>query len=224
MELEAYYVVETICRRQSFPEYYVILDGFADALEGNELYNANRPEHVPAGARFREHKSVMKELGIGADRGDSLLKEKRQTARNHSELDMDASVNYLRTIAIHKKDPTILHTLSLPFKEGHQKISRKGTSAQRTEIHVELKHLKGEFGTIVIIGTHVRNGGPYLINICKGEPVSEESWYNPGGHYTSCGKIILRGLEPANRYYVRLRTDGPEGPGPWSQVASIIVL
>jgi hypothetical protein len=219
--LDAYYVVESVLRKQSFPEYYQTLDVFADALDGNELYNANRPDHVPVGARFREHKTIMKDLGIGAERGDSLLKEQRQAARNLAELDMDASICYLRTIAINKKDPTILHALNLPLKE--QKVSRRGVS-QQIEIHLELKHPKGAPGTIVINGNHVRNGGPYLVNLCKGDPASEESWYNPGGHYSSCGKIVIKNLESANRYYVRMRTDGPEGPGQWSQPASIVVL
>lgn len=220
--LDEYYTVESILRKQSFPEYYQTLDAFADALDANELYNANRPDHIPAGERFREHKAIMKELGVGADRGDSLLKEQRQAAREQAELDMDASICYQRTIAINRKDPTILQTLRLPLKDNQPKSSRRGSP--HTEIHLEVKHLKGEPGAIVIVGSHLRNGGPYLINLCKGEPVSEENWYNPGGHYKSCGKIIIRNLESANRYYIRMRTDGPEGPGQWSQPVSIVVL
>jgi hypothetical protein len=221
--LDAYYIVESLLRKQSFAEYYQTLDVFADALDRNELYNANRPAHIPPGSKFREHKAIMKELGIGADRGDALLKEQRQAARELAELDMDAAICYQRTIAINRKDPTILQTLQLPLKENQPKSSRRG-SPQHTEIHLEVKHLKGEPGAIVIVGSHVRNGGPYLINLCKGEPTSEEDWYNPGGHYNSCGKIIIRNLESANRYYVRMRTDGPEGPGQWSQPVSIVVL
>lgn len=224
MAVEEYDVVETLFRKQNFPEYYMTLSGLADGLEANELYNANRPGHVPAGARFREHVSTMKDLGAGADRGDFLLKEQRQAVRELSEIDMDASVSYMRTIAIDKRDPTILHTLGLPLKANHQKSFRRGVSAQATEIHLELKHLKGESGVIIVMGSHVRNGGPYLINLCKGEPISEESWYNPGGHHNSCRRIVLRGLEPANKYYVRMRTDRPDGPGHWSQPVSIIVL
>jgi hypothetical protein len=224
MELEEYDVVETLFRKQNFPEYYMTLYGLADGLEVNEVYNANRPAHIPPGTRFREHVATMKDLGVGADRGDSLLKEQRQAARNLSELDMDASVSYMRTIAIFRKDPTVLHTLGLPLKDNHQKISRRTMAPQAVEIHLELRHVKGEIGAIHIMGNHIRNGGPYLINLCKGEPVSEESWYNPGGHYNSCRGIIIRNLEPANKYSVRMRTDRPEGPGNWSHPVSIIVL
>jgi len=222
MGMEEYDVVETLFRKQTFHEYYFTLYGMADGLDANEIYNADRPSHIPAGARFREHVTTMKELGVGADRGDSLLKDQRQAVRELSEIDMDASVSYLRTIAIHRRDPSILRTLCLPAKVNHQK-SRK-TPMHTMEIHLELGYPKGEHGAIVIMGNHYRNGGPYLINLCKGEPISEESWYNPGGHHNSCRRIVMRGLEPANRYYVRMRTDRPEGPGNWSQVASIIVL
>jgi hypothetical protein len=222
--LDDYHVVETIFRRQSFSTYYATLHEFADALDANELYNANRPNSVPAGEKFREHVTSMKELGLGAERGDSLLKAKRQAVRDLSEMDMDASVGYLRILAIERKDPSLLRVLGLPLKDNHQKSARKLPAPQAVEIHLSVKHLKGDSGAIIIEGSHVRNGGPYLINLCKGEPTSEEDWYNPGGHYQSCSKIIIKGLEPANRYYIRMRTDGPDGPGPWSQFVSIIVL
>jgi hypothetical protein len=222
--LDEYYAVETNFRKQSFPDYYTILYGFADALDSNEHFNVQKPGCVPDGPKFRQHVTTMKELGIGADRGDSLLKDQRQTVRDLSELDMDASMSFMRILAIEKKDPSMLHTMGLPLKENHQKNSRRTLSPQMVEIRVTLKHLKGVSGAIVIEGNHVRNGGPYLINLCKGEVVSESAWYNPGGHYKTCSRITIKNLEPANRYYVRMRNDGPDGPGPWSQAVSIIVL
>jgi hypothetical protein len=222
--LEDYHSVETIFRRQGFHEYYLTLHDFADALDANELYNTNRPASVPAGEKFRGHVAAMKELGVGADRGDSLLKGQRQAVRDLSEIDMDAAVSYLRILAIDQKDPAVLHASGLPLKDNPQKAARKVQSPQLAEIHLTVKHLKGESGGIVVEGIHVRNGGPYTINLCKGEPVSEESWYNPGGHYKSCSRTVFKNLEPANRYYIRMRNDGPTGPGPWSQAVSIIVL
>lgn len=222
--LEEYHSVETIFRKQSFHEYYLTLHEFADALDANELYNTNRPGSVPAGEKFRGHVVSMKELGVGADRGDSLLKGQRQAVRDLSEIDMEASVSYLRILAIEKKDPTVLHAIGLPLKDHHQKVNRRPLSPDAIEIHLTVKYLKGESGAIVVEASHVRNGGPYMINLCKGEPISEESWYNPGGHYKTCSRIVFRNLEPANRYYVRMRNDGPTGPGPWSQVVSIIVI
>lgn len=222
--LDEYHAVESIFRKQSFPEYYLTLHDFSYALDGHELYNTNRPSAVPGGDRFREYVISMKELGVGADRGDILLKGQRQAVRNLSEIDMDAAISYLRILAIDKKDPTVLHTLGLPFKDSQHKVTRRFSSAQEIEIRLALKHIRGESGAIAIEGTHARNGGPYMINLCKGELTSEQSWYNPGGHYKTCRRIVLKNLEPANRYYVRMRTDGPTGPGSWSQAVSIIVL
>ena len=221
---DEYHVVEDIFRKQSFPEYYLILHDFSNVLDGHEFYNTNRPSAVPGGDRFRGHVASMKELGIGADRGDILLKVQRQAVRNLSEIDMDAAISYLRILAIDRKDPTVLHTLGLPFKDSQHKVPRRLPSPQELEIRLAVKHFKGESGVIVVEGTHVRNGGPYMINLCKGEPTSEESWYNPGGHYKTCSRIVLKNLEPANRYYIRMRIDGPTGPGSWSHPVSIIVL
>ena len=46
-----------------------------------------------------EQVTTMKDLGTGADRGGSLLKEQRQAVPDLSEIHMDASVSYLRTVA-----------------------------------------------------------------------------------------------------------------------------
>lgn len=211
-------------RKQTFPEYYNTLDGFSEALDANEDYNNGRPGHVPIGNTFRGHKTTMKELGVGADRGDTFLIDQRQSVRDLSELDVDSSVSYMKTIAIHKKEPTMLYNLSLPLKDFHQKTYRKGPLPQSVDIHVDLKHLKGVTGGIVVMGKHVRNGGPYLLHLCKGRPLSEDSWYNPGGHHNSCRRIELRDLEPANEYWVRMMVDRPDGQGKWSQPVSIIVL
>lgn len=224
MALEEYDVVQTTFRKLTYPEYYVTLHDFADGLDANAYYNTNRPGHLPPGSKFRDHVAAMKEFGVGAERGDILLKEKRQAVRDDSELDMESAMSYMKSIAIGMRDPTILRTLSLPSKENHQKSSHKSVSPNAVEIHLELRRVKGKSGYIVVLGSHVRGGGPYLINICKGEPVSEESWYNPGGHYKNCRRIVLEGLEPGVRYYVRMRSDGPEGPGAWSHPVSIIVL
>src|SRR5690242_8814387 len=88
--VEKYYKVETIFRKQTYPEYYLTLDSFADSLDANEVFNIGRPECVPGGPKFRQHVATMKELGVGADRGDSLLRDQRQAVRDLSELDMDA--------------------------------------------------------------------------------------------------------------------------------------
>lgn len=225
MEAEKYNIVDIpAIRKMAFPEYYSTLDGFATGLNANDAYNAGRPAFVPGGDTFTQHLTVMKELGVGAERGDSLLKEQRLNERYRADLNMDASISYMKIIAIHKQDPSILYTLGLPFKDTFRNnTARKSVIPEAVPIEAEAKNLKGESGGIVISCIHVRNGGPYLVNLCQGKPQSEESWYNPGGHYSSCKEIALRGLQRANEYYARVRTDGPNGPGPWSNVVSIVI-
>ena len=40
------------------------------------------------------------------------------------------------------------------------KAARRSLSPQAVEIHLELKHIKGEVGVILIEGSHIRGGGP----------------------------------------------------------------
>lgn len=223
---DKYNIVDTpAIRKMEFPEYYQTVEGFSSVLNASEIYNANRPAVVPGGDTYRQHLTVMKDLGIGADRGDSLMKEQRQNERNRTDLNMDASISYMKILAINKQNPSILYTMGLPVIDTVRKnTSHKYILPEAIPIHAEVKHLKGENGSIVVQCTHVRSGGPYLVNLCQGKPESEGSWYNPGGHYKSCKEIVLRGLLRASELYIRVRTDGPNGPGPWSNVVSIIVL
>ena len=149
-----------------FPEYYLTVDGLASALDANGAYNDNRPDSVPGGDMYRQHLTTMKDLGVGADRGDSLLKEQRQNERNLTDLKIDSSISYMKILAIHKQDPSILYTMGLPLKDLlRNSNARKPILPEAIPIEVEAKNLKGESGGIVLQCTHVRNGGPYLINL-----------------------------------------------------------
>ena len=222
--LEQYDILDTNVRKQTHAEFNVTLHTFADSLESHPFFKDNWEPYVPGSSHFRDHATRLKELGIGADRGDCVLKAERDAARGLAELHIDIAVKYMVVRAVDKNDPTILHGAGLPLKSKPQKSSSRSVSSAPVPITLTAKHQKGKSGSVIIEGKHVRKGGPYLLQICKGEPVSEEYWYSPGGDYKNCGKIVLSNLEPANRYYFRMRTDGPEGPGPWSQAVSLIIL
>jgi hypothetical protein len=221
--IEEYDILDANLRKQSHAVFNSTLLGFAEALEVHFFWKENWVDWVAGAAQFRGHAAFLKEVGAAADRGDSAKKAEREAGRSMAQLHIDTAVKYMVVRAVHKQDPTLLHNVALPFKSRPHKSAMRVYGAT-APIHLGVKHVKGKSGHILITGRHVRNGGPYLLQICKGEPTSEESWYSPGGHYISCSKIVVQGLEPANRYFFRMRTDGPDGPGPWCQPVSIIVL
>lgn len=221
--IEDYDILESNLRKQSHPQFNSYLLGLAEALEVHDYWKGNWFDWVPGAAEFRAHAAFLKEVGIAADRGDSAKKAEREARRSLAQLHIDAAVKYMVVRAVNKQDPALLHNMALPLKTKPHKTSGR-VSGSVVEIQLRAKHVKGKSGAVTILGQHMRNGGPYLLQMCKGEPTSDESWYSPGGHYTSCSKILVQGLEPANRYFFRIRTDGPDGPGPWCQPVSIIVL
>lgn len=222
--LQEYDILDSNMRRQSHPEFNLTLLTIADALEKHQFFRDNWESYVPGSQQFRAHAARLKELGIGADRGDRGMKAERDAERALAELHIDAASKYMVVRAVEKKDPAILLGLGIPLKTKRPRSYSKNVSPASVQITLTVKHLKGQIGAAVIEGKHMRNGGPYLLQICKGEPVSDEKWYSPGGHHNSCARIILNNLEPANRYYFRMRTDRPEGTGPWSQPVSLIIL
>ena len=223
--IDDYDILDPNVRKQSYLELNVTLLSIADCLERHEFFKVNWETYVPGPPHFRGLATEIHDLGVGADRGDSVMKAKREEARDRAELSIDVATKYMVVRAVEQKNPGLLQETGVPYKvkKAKSKNKSKGSGASVT-ITLTAVHLKGVSGGVILKGKHLRSGGPYMLQICKGEPVSEESWYSPGGDYSSCNKIILKNLDPANRYYFRIRTDGPEGPGPWSQVVSLIVL
>ena len=222
--IEEYDILEINLRRQSHAEFNATLLGFAESLEAHTFWKDNWAEWVAGAPEFKAHVACLKEVGVAADRGDSAKKAERQSERGLAQLHLDTAVKYMVVRAVHKKDPTLLHNVALPYKAKAPRRAGRTVAGSKVPIYLTVTYVKGKSGAVVIAGHHVRNGGPYLLQICKGEPTSEESWYSPGGRYISCSKIILQDLEPANRYFFRMRTDGPEGPGPWCHPVNIIVI
>jgi len=227
--VEDYEILEPNMRKLTHTDFYLMLLNVADCCETHHFFKDNWQMFVPGPAQFRAHAAKSKELNVGAERGDREMKAQRDEHRELAQLDIDVAVKYMVIRAVEQRDPTLLHGTGIPLKEiKRPRISAKALLEYSLPIALTVGYRKNpvgfDSGVAVLKGKHVRRGGPYLLQICKGEPVSEESWYSPGGHYKSCREIVLTNLEPANKYCFRIRTDGPEGPGPWSQVVSLIIL
>ena len=222
--IDEYDILEPNLRKQTYPELHVTLLGMADALERHPFFKDNWAPYVPGPSNLRAHAYELKELGVGADRGDRGMKADRDLARGRAELSFDVAIKYMVIRAVEQKNPSLLLNAGAPLKVKPAKSASRATHAASVQITLIARHIRGQSGVALLEGKHIRQGGPYQLQICKGEPVSDESWHYRGGHYKSCGKIVVKELEPANWYYFRIRTDGPEGPGPWSQVASLIIL
>ncbi|GFO68098.1 hypothetical protein GMLC_16770 [Geomonas limicola] len=225
---EQYDIFDPNLRRLTYPELHMVLTTASDALEVHSFFRDNWESYVPNYLILRNHLVKLKEFGVGADRGDRDMKAQRDQVRARAELDILLIINYVVMRAIEKQDPSLLQNTGLPLKE--LKTARSSYRIAPTSVPVVLtaKHKKTrlgvESGTAILAGKHVKMGGPYHLQICKGHPASEESWCTPGGHYRECGNIILNNLESANEYFFRIRSDGPDGPGPWSQVVSLVIV
>lgn len=220
---DLYDILDPNVRRLTYPQLNVTLLTIADCLERHPYFKDNWARYVAGSPEFRGHAAELAELTPAAERGDIDKKKARVEARQRAELSIYAAAGYAVVRAIDQKDPTLLHGIGIPLKMKKGK-SGKAVSPASVQIVLTANHQGKETGVAVLKGTHVRGGGPYHLQFCKGEPASEQSWANSDGHYKSCSRIVLKNLESANRYYFRIRTDGPEGIGPWSQSVSLVIL
>lgn len=221
---DMYKILDPNVRKQTYPQLNITLLTIADCLERHHFFKDNWEHYVPGPSNFRGHASELAELSPAAERGDSDVKAAREEARLRAELSIHVAADYMVIRAVEQKNPALLHDTGIPLKVKPTNKNGKAVSAASVQIILTVSHLGKEPGVALLKGKHIRNGGPYHLQFCKGEPVSEQSWINSDGHYKTCGRIVLRNLESANRYYFRIRSDGPDGPGPWSQAVCLVIL
>ena len=63
----------------------------------------------------------------------------------------------------------------------------------------------------------------YEVAINTGDPSVEASWIYEGTH-KNANRILLEGLTPTQRVWVRMRGIGTNGPGAWTDPAGTVVL
>jgi hypothetical protein len=84
---------------------------------------------------------------------------------------------------------------------------------------ITLRH--GELsGVLLARASSLRGAGSYETQYCTGDPSVPANWQK-GPTTTGCRRIELEDLTPGQLYYVRIRGIGSNGPGAWSDVASL---
>jgi hypothetical protein len=78
-------------------------------------------------------------------------------------------------------------------------------------------------GVIFAKASPVNGAGSYETQRCTGDPAVEANWTN-SLITTAALRIELTGLTPGQLYYVRCRAIGGNGPGAWSDVASLMAV
>ena len=203
----------------SNPDFIIYLGGIADSLE-NHLGYQNLPEDVPNAGKFRDVAGRLTEAVKAAQYGDSQRKAERDAIRVEGEEASVALAHWAVIRYLAKKDLSLLANLGIaPKKQVAKSPNKASVTAPQN-----LKATHGKLpGSVVLKSARVAGCASLEVQFCQGDPMQEESW-SAGQHYPHCSHMEVKGLEPGKMYYFRVRCLGNDGHGPWSAIASLMVI
>ena len=116
-----------------------------------------------------------------------------------------------------------LHTSGLPLAERRTRASKASQVPVAVLTGLEATNLDDPGGAMLNADS-LDGAFGYNFQFTKLDPSVEENWVDdaPAPH-KGCKKIVIRGLEPLNRYSFRGRGIGDGEPGPWCKPVTISV-
>lgn len=190
---------------------------FADRWERHAACQG-APDCVPRPSLFRElADQLSKALADEVDNKemDDLITELREKGRRA----MIFAGQFTVMFSDHHRDPNLLNGLGLDIKtRTYHKADHAALPPVVSKFTVE--DLR-ESGAILVKVSGRPRIGSVEVQVTEGSPLDESSWKRVGNFYES--RFEVKGLEPVRKYYVRTRFDAPAGPGPWSQILTIVV-
>jgi len=124
---------------------------------------------------------------------------------------------YLESVARAAGDPSILDYT------GYDRASEPEPIPQPPAAP-ELKLQQGPLsGLLVANATRPKGAAIFETQRCTSDPSVEANW-NSTVQTTGCRRIELAGCTPGQLYFVRTRARGRGGPGPWSDIANLMVI
>jgi len=205
--------------KMSFDELIPWLLSTAILQEAHHFHGANWPDWVPGAGKFREHADILSRSVKAAGNRDREMVRARDQAHAEALLSINLNANYIVMRALHEKNESLCQNVGYVLRT---KTKRHfGTSVRNTPLPLTLKN-GPDPGTVIVRFEKDHAAGSYQLQICKGEPVGEESWGDQG-IYKSC-RIVVGNLERANWYYFRVRSHGDNQTSPWSPTVGIIVV
>lgn len=217
--IEDYQVIDTRTSHLSIPEMVTTFTTTGEALNSHSFFGltGNWPDWLAGGTRYLGFANTMRGLNAEYRAGNKTKKSELEMARIHAAFSFQLGGQYVIMRAYELRDPSLLLN-TFPLKTTAIKVIPDVYA-----VAILLSAKNGGHREAILKGHHVPKGGPYQLQICKGTPMSEDSWITLPEAYPTCGRIVVPNLDPVSQYFFRIRHNGPKGPGEWSQPVSLII-
>ena len=194
----------------------------ATLQEAHPFHSTNWPDWVPGAKKLREHAESLSVAVKAAENKDKEKTRERDQMHADTLLDITLNASYIVMRWHHEKDESLLHNVGHQLKEKTATKKSSGhTSVKSTPLVLWVKN-GPDISSVSVRFEKDPAAGSYQLQICKGEPIGEESWGDYCFH-KSC-RAIVRNLDRASWYYFRVRSHGNNETSPWSAPVGIIVV
>jgi len=180
-------------------------------------FKEDAPACVPGPAHYME---LADDMTLVLEGGlDGKQKEADALAiREKGVRFMTFSTQYIVMFSHHHNDPTMLTTLGMELKSRTHKKAPQSAVPPRPELSVKDD---SESGTVSVTVNNRPRKGSIELQVTEGSPYDEASYRRVGNFY-EC-RFKAKGLEPVKKCHFRCRFDAPAGPGPWSEIVTVVV-
>lgn len=195
---------------------------FADKIESHAAYRGPPPDWVPGAGRIRGDADQLSVL-VAAVAEDKQREPERAACRLRGSRDMTFATQWIVMFADHHNDPSLLENLGLELKQrSYTHRTDASTRLPGRPGKLSVKNIERKSGSIAVIVSKWQGKGSVELWYCDTDPKDEAAWRKLKTSY-DC-RFHQDGLEPVKKYHFKARYDSPAGPGPWSDVVTLVVI
>lgn len=206
----------------SINDFIVETHHVADKLESHPILKEETvPEYFSPPPKLRGMADQLGQVRDAAAGGDRDQKAAKQKLRESLQLALSMNAQHITMISLYRNDPSLLLNTGYQQKQKSSSSSKAAVDLLDASPEVALRHGITS-GTVRVTLKRLKPTATIELQMTDQDPNHEASWISKGIYTKS--RIEFKGLEPARRYYVRARYLDGGASGPWSAVASIIVL
>lgn len=195
------------------------LENMADRMEEHPAFkDQTLSPCVPGPVKIRGHAVEIKHASNAA-KLDPSKEPELQEARERAIQSTRFTCNFVVMYATHVNEPGQLDTIGM--ERSHRSYRSSAIKPPKRFEKFTVGHGE-ESGTVKIYVNKWEGKGSVEVQMCTGDPSQADSWRTIQICH-SC-HIKLKGLEPAQRAYFRVRLINDAGNGPWSDVLELIII
>ena len=207
-------------RRLSHVDFIFKVGNIADLCEVHEGLGP-WPEEVPNPGEIRTDNLDFAASVQAAANGDRQRIAERDEKRANLEDAVTMVAQHIIMKSKRKKDPSLLLNNGFDQKKKVTRSAAGSKDVTAAPAGLTAKHGPAS-GTVIVKTRKLAGAGSYEIQISL-EPGNEASWQTTG-HSIHCSHMEIKGQVPGSKCYIRVRGLGANGPGPWSEPISLIIL